>query len=380
MPMIYQHIAEILRQRQVHPDSLWWATADMIQAELTQTCPSGKPVPTSMRDALTPLQRQNLDSYLAAFRQAEGPGALPEHLWVAVAHKTFASHPSKSNTDGTLPTFLAAGTQKIWSFLRKRWLTGKEKAAAHGMCVTPELEQILKVPQLGMARRELHFLLGNSWHLPNAAMVLLAFLASVQKLAHPIHEHMAAMELGLHHLVRMPADGRCLWYSLMVGSSSKADQQTWRMKTRNDVGCCVDPAEAKAELQAVSVFVAPLQAAFPVGAQQFLMGTTPKHAAIISAVQLLGLTCYFWSPGGTLVQQVGATGHIVHLQICQVGGADHYDLIVFHDLTVEAPTGMGAAPEPQGVQSLQVDPWYSTEEGPRQSSPSSQSPQVYPQS
>lgn len=90
-------------------------------------------------------------------------------------------HPTTAHTDGSLPTYLASGHQKLWSFARNRWLTGAEKWASMGWPSIQSLADIFDRPVADSLTCSAHERIGNGMHLFNCLLVLTAVLTSVEK-------------------------------------------------------------------------------------------------------------------------------------------------------------------------------------------------------
>ena len=90
-------------------------------------------------------------------------------------------HPTVAHTDGSLPTYLASGHQKLWSLARRRWLTGTEKWASMGWPTTQSLADILERPMADTLTCSAHERIGNGMHLFNCLLVLTAVLTSVER-------------------------------------------------------------------------------------------------------------------------------------------------------------------------------------------------------
>ena len=115
--------------------------------------------------------------YRELFRNA---GITSDDGMVCVLNQHPIKHPTTSHSDGSLPTFLAAGNQKIWSCARQRWLTASEKWAAMGWPASPKLAKLLKRPLANPFACQGHERIGNGMHLFNVVLVLLSLLASIE--------------------------------------------------------------------------------------------------------------------------------------------------------------------------------------------------------
>lgn len=340
VPDLYEKMAVKLREKQVHPDALWTASKEEQLAELFQVSPAGQPTPTTFWSAMTVVQRENLKGYEKVFK--ESGTTLDPRLWVAVAHKSHVSHSSKTNCDGTLPTYLASGTQKLYSFSRDRWLLAKEKIGSFGMAASAEVAAVLRTPPLSLQRRELHHLIGNAWHMGNACMVLLAALGSVEKHdgSESMGQFIGSVESWLQQWnwqdrteVWVPADGRCFFFVLYLHSLSAEKVRQWRERARNQVGVCTDQLEHQQEVQALSAFTAPLE---QLVSQEIWAHISSGHTAtqpvIRAALKALGLRAVFWTVTGSPCAMYGEGANVVHLQMCRstngTDEADHYNMLI----------------------------------------------------
>lgn len=101
---------------------------------------------------------------------------------VCALNQNPVKHPTTSHADGSLPTFLASGNQKIWSISRRRWLTATEKFAAMGWPVNKKLSKILNRPEASALSCNGHERIGNGMHVFNLVLVVLAVLGSIERI------------------------------------------------------------------------------------------------------------------------------------------------------------------------------------------------------
>ena len=125
---------------------------------------------------------------------------------VCVLNQHPVKHPTTSHSDGSLPTFLSAGNQKIWSYARQRWLTATEKWVAMGWPGNPLSAKLLNRPLANALACQGHERIGNGMHVFNVVLVLLSLMASIElapvepaKAGHVAVKHMC----NLHILVNM---------------------------------------------------------------------------------------------------------------------------------------------------------------------------------
>lgn len=101
---------------------------------------------------------------------------------VCVLNQHPVKHSTIAHSDGSLPTFLSSGHQKIWSMNRNRWITAKEKFAAMMWPVTADLAESLKRPLVDVQSCDGHARIGNAMHIGNTMLILLAVLGSTERI------------------------------------------------------------------------------------------------------------------------------------------------------------------------------------------------------
>ena len=99
---------------------------------------------------------------------------------VCVLNQHPVRHATTSHSDGSLPTFLSSGNQKVWSMHRCRWLSAVEKFGAMMWPVTEELAKALHRPQVFPRDCNAHERIGNAMHIGNTILVLLSVLSSIE--------------------------------------------------------------------------------------------------------------------------------------------------------------------------------------------------------
>ena len=131
---------------------------------------------------LLPSEKENLyglagvhDGYKGLFAKIKDKR---QHVCASNQHPV--KRPTTAHSDGSLPTFLASGNQKLWSFQHERWLSGREKFAAMGWPSTPALAKILERPLADAWSCQAHERIGNGMHLFNCVMVVASVLSSVE--------------------------------------------------------------------------------------------------------------------------------------------------------------------------------------------------------
>ena len=77
-------------------------------------------------DMLTPWEKDNIAIYVKQWNAAGLASDDPRR--VCVAHQSGERWPTAAHNDGSLPTFLAEGSQKLYCTFRGRWFTAEEKS------------------------------------------------------------------------------------------------------------------------------------------------------------------------------------------------------------------------------------------------------------
>ena len=182
---------------------LWWdndptsIAHDLLEFITSRRPPVQNGNPMSI---LTLFEEGNVMDYWKMF-DAGRMGDMDKTLQVASINQTPDVRWTTSHEDGSLPTFIRSGPQKLLSRTGNRWLTAREKLAASGFPVTPEMASGLGVEMLDVHKMDKpHARVGNGQVLPNTGMVLLSMLACIE-LYHP--------DRCVHHPGKPLKDCRC---------------------------------------------------------------------------------------------------------------------------------------------------------------------------
>ena len=119
----------------------------------------------------------------------------------------------------------------------------------------------------------LHTRIGNTQHLPNSALVLLASLACADFYPQP-----ARLPFGFQ-LVRVPADGRCFWACLYLSvKASNIDLFAWYHRGRTQSGVALGKKDQENENDAVMQFAMQLTDVPSDCRDRLVKGISVKHA------------------------------------------------------------------------------------------------------
>ena len=173
--------------RHVHVNFVWMWVWSSLFFFRTRTIPCViAPQAQLSWDMLLPSEREILTGkrdepshggYDELFRNAD---ITSDEGRVCVLNQHPVKHPTTSHSDGSLPTFLAAGNQKIWSYARQRWLTATEKWVAMGWPGNPLTAKLLNRPLANALACQGHERIGNGMHVFNVVLVLLSLMASIE--------------------------------------------------------------------------------------------------------------------------------------------------------------------------------------------------------
>ena len=124
----------------------------------------------------------------------------------------------------------------------------------------------------------LHARIGNTQHLPNSALVLLASLACTE--LYPQYKLPARLPFGFQ-LVRVPADGRCFGACLYLSvEASNIDLFAWFHRGRTKSGVAYGKKDQENENDAVMQFATQLTDMPPDCRDRLVKGISVKHADI----------------------------------------------------------------------------------------------------
>jgi len=156
-------------------------------------------------------------------------------------------------------------------------MTGREKWGAMGWPVWPDVAAAMNVDMVDVKQhRHPHYLVGNGWHFACAGVLKVAVLAGVAMLPLVMAPGMFTEVIDdvLYMLVRVPRDGRCLAYVLLLGRTFTAEQQTaWKAQARNESGvpACLTRYEWEREQ------------AFALADELDLLSVGSKHTELVKA-------------------------------------------------------------------------------------------------
>ena len=135
-------------------------------------------------ELLTKPETKELGSYAELWFKRHDIQAVEDARAVATLCQSHRDHISmtslSASPEGVLPTFLHAGTPKMWIYKKARWITVREKGAIMGLPTSERLASMYGLPELrAHALQGGHCLFGNGQHMPNMAIANFALFACV---------------------------------------------------------------------------------------------------------------------------------------------------------------------------------------------------------
>lgn len=304
---------------------------------LAQTCDLANWLPL-----LSDWEAANYNGYIAKFCTMYGverEQELPDDCSCCVTQNPVCHAQHSRASDRALNTLLASGTPKIVNVSKKRWLTTTEKLCAMGFPGISAIADAMELPRFNAEQlANGHQAIGNAQHMGNVVMVLLAVFSSVALIK---ETSLQELKVGVNYqLVKVPCDGRCVSYSLMLELDYTPEgQRSWMKQPRTATNVCENAEVARQELADVREFVERLCERASDDLQTALRsGHILDHRHFRELAEILHIQMLMISPTtGVCLQQYGTAGELVFLLVSQSDGQPHVDLMLL-DPAVQACT------------------------------------------
>jgi len=276
---VYDLMSEALQSKQVGIQDMYFLDDPMLlRDERERMATKNRPYKESFEQMLTRTDKDNLKNCWERLDKDIRLRDL-QHLHVGVPQQggDFAKMTSGHRT---ISTFTTVDWQ--WSRAKERWLSGLEKLCLMGFPCVEGIAEAYNCDLMNLNHwKNLHVRSGNSQHLPNSALVLLATLASIE--FYP--ESKIPPQLGSKTtIIPVPADGMCFWSCLWLATEATvAEVYAWFKRPRNRVGMA-SSKDGAVEMQRVKDWANSLAPKMHRWCQQRLKnGLSAEHEDIVWA-------------------------------------------------------------------------------------------------